>query len=256
MYFKPGDDAFDFIRDLSGNKEKFDAVFNYTFCKERFFDSYYELDPHDYVDDFTREFDNAAFKSDIANREVYIRQCEADFKASGAHLKQLGIDPIIIEALQLNTFVLSDISKTLQELNTMNSNTNKPSNADLTEPLRKLPILVIHDTEFYVDMAKNEFRQVDNARNSISFDNVQDNRDHSAILYDPVTKNAFQGTKQQAGQRADVILVRLPAPLDLDPEFFQKKLEDGMKKLLNKLEHDVRQKQDKQTRKPSKGMSI
>lgn len=82
--------------------------------------------------------------------------------------------------------------------------------------LRKLPILRIYDTNFYVDLKLLEFRQVDNAENAISFKNVQDNGDHTAIVYDPATKNAFQGTWKEMNERSDVRLIKLPAMINLD----------------------------------------
>ena len=89
-------------------------------------------------------------------------------------------------------------------------------NPNETTSLRKLPILRIHDTDFYVDLKMLEFRQVDNAQNAISFKNVQDNGDHTAIVYDPTTKNAFQGTWKEMNGRQDVKLIKLPAMINLD----------------------------------------
>lgn len=84
------------------------------------------------------------------------------------------------------------------------------------EELRKLPLLKIEGTDFYVDLRKMEFRQTDNPTNVISFRNVQDNGDHTAVMYDPKTKNAFQGTWGEMNQREDVKLVRLPSMMQLD----------------------------------------
>jgi hypothetical protein len=81
---------------------------------------------------------------------------------------------------------------------------------------RELPMLRIHDTDFYVDMAKLEFRQVDNQKNVISFNNVQDNGDHTQVMYDPKTKNAFQGNWGDMSKREDLVLVKLPPAVDLD----------------------------------------
>ena len=81
---------------------------------------------------------------------------------------------------------------------------------------QKLPVLKIHDSDFYVDMAKMEFRQVDNPKNAISFYSVQDNGDHTQVMYDPKTKNAFQGSWGDMSKRDDLVLVRLPAAVDLD----------------------------------------
>ena len=84
-----------------------------------------------------------------------------------------------------------------------------------SEP-RQLPTIKIHDTEFHVDIRLMEFRQVSNSDNVISFKNVQDNIDHTAVLYDPKTKNAFQGTWQEMSARKDVVLVKLPCIIETD----------------------------------------
>lgn len=83
---------------------------------------------------------------------------------------------------------------------------------------RQLPIVKIHDTDFYVDLKGLEFRQVDNPNNAISFRDVQDNGDHTSVMYDPKTKNAFQGTWHEMSEREDVKLLRLPAMINLDRE--------------------------------------
>jgi len=84
---------------------------------------------------------------------------------------------------------------------------------------RKLPVLRIHDTDFHVDMAKLEFTQVDNPKNAISFRDVQDNGDYTQLMYDPKTKNAFQGTWGEMSKRDDLVLVKLPAAVDLDFDY-------------------------------------
>jgi hypothetical protein len=89
---------------------------------------------------------------------------------------------------------------------------------------RKLPVLKIHDADFYVDMAKMEFRQVDNPKNAISFYSVQDNGDHTQVMYDPKTKNAFQGSWGDMSKREDLVLVRLPAAVDLDFNYLMSQL--------------------------------
>ena len=83
---------------------------------------------------------------------------------------------------------------------------------------RQLPKIKIHDTDFYVDFMGLEFRQVDNPKNAISFRDVQDNGDHTSVMYDPKTKNAFQGTWHEMSEREDVKLIRLPAMINLDRE--------------------------------------
>ena len=89
---------------------------------------------------------------------------------------------------------------------------------------RKLPVLKIHDTDFYVDMAKLEFKQVDDPKNAISFRDVQDNGDHTQVMYDPKTKNAFQGTWGEMSKREDLVLVKLPSAVDLDFDYLMTQL--------------------------------
>jgi hypothetical protein len=101
---------------------------------------------------------------------------------------------------------------------------------------RKLPVLKIHDADFYVDMAKMEFRQVENPKNAISFNSVQDNGDHTQVMYDPKTKNAFQGSWGDMSKREDLVLVRLPAAVDLDFDYLMSQLNK-----LSKEKFDERQ---------------
>lgn len=54
----------------------------------------------------------------------------------------------------------------------------------MEEELKKLPILRIHETDYYIDMAKLEFRQVDNHKNAISFRDVADHKTHTSVIYD------------------------------------------------------------------------
>ena len=83
---------------------------------------------------------------------------------------------------------------------------------------RRLPMVKIHDPDFYVDLKRLEFRQVNDPKNAISFRNVQDNGDHTAVVYDPKTRNAFQGTWEELMTRKDVGVIRLPALINLDRE--------------------------------------
>jgi hypothetical protein len=101
---------------------------------------------------------------------------------------------------------------------------------------RKLPVLKIHDADFYVDMAKMEFRQVENPKNAISFNSVQDNGDHTQVMYDPKTKNAFQGSWGDMSKREDLVLVKLPAAVDLDFDYLMSQLNK-----LSKEKFDERQ---------------
>lgn len=81
----------------------------------------------------------------------------------------------------------------------------------------ELPIIRIHETDFYVDLRQMQFTEIKNPSNTISFENVQDNGDHCLILFDTTTKNAFQGTFGELTASPYVVQVRLPGLHDLDP---------------------------------------
>jgi hypothetical protein len=125
---------------------------------------------------------------------------------------------------------------------------------------RKLPVLKIHDSDFYVDMAKMEFRQVDNPKNVISFNSVQDNGDHTQVMYDPNTKNAFQGTWGDMSKREDLVLVRLPAAVDLDFGYLMSQLNKlSMEKFQERQAgkpKDLQVPTEKQLSKQSRGRGI
>ena len=90
--------------------------------------------------------------------------------------------------------------------------------------LKLLPILRIHDTDFYVDMEKLEFRQVDNDKNAISFYDVQDKGDHTQLIYDPLTRNSFKGTFGEMMDRDELVIVKLPAAIELDTQYIADQL--------------------------------
>jgi hypothetical protein len=107
--------------------------------------------------------------------------------------------------------------------------------------LKLLPILRIHDTDFYVDMEKLEFRQVDNDKNAISFYDVQDNGDHTQIIYDPKTKNAFQGSFGEMMHRDELVVVKLPPAIELDTQYIADQL---VKNLHEKYHGGIRRTDD------------
>lgn len=81
---------------------------------------------------------------------------------------------------------------------------------------QKVPVYRVHDKDFSVHLREGEFRQVDNNANRISFQHLKDNGNHTVIIYDPVTSNAFRGTWREFMERKDIIMVRLPSLLNLD----------------------------------------
>lgn len=107
--------------------------------------------------------------------------------------------------------------------------------------LRLLPILRIHDTDFYVDLEKLEFRQVDNEKNTISFHDVQDNGTHTQLMYDPTTKNAFKGTWAEMSKREDLVLIKLPPAIELDTQYVADQL---VKNLREKYHGGIRRTDD------------
>lgn len=81
---------------------------------------------------------------------------------------------------------------------------------------RDLPTVTIHDTAFTVDIAKLEFREVNNPKNRISFNDVQDKGNHLTILFDKTTRNAFTGTWSEMTKSENVEVVNLPPLIELD----------------------------------------
>jgi len=81
----------------------------------------------------------------------------------------------------------------------------------------ELPVLRIHDTDFFVDLRGMQFIQVDQPANCIRFDDVQYEDNSCLILYDTSTKNAFQGIWTELCQSETVVEVRLPSLEELDP---------------------------------------
>lgn len=100
----------------------------------------------------------------------------------------------------------------------------------MEEELRKLPILRIHETDYYVDMAKLEFRQVDDAKNAIAFRDVADHGSHTSVIYDPKTKNAFKGTWFELSNRPDVSVIKLPPVIELDTTFIADNLQSELRR--------------------------
>lgn len=131
-----------------------------------------------------------------------------------------------------------------------------------SEQQRQLPKVKIHDTDFYVDLKRLEFRQVDEPKNAISFRNVQDNEDHTAVVYDPKTRNAFQGTWEELMARKDVEVIRLPALINLDREGLvaqlnQNALEAHLKRQQTKvIDNDLEYQEEPRAKRRRKGHGI
>lgn len=237
--FNAGDEAFEFIRGLP--EEKVEAIDNYLYCKERLLDFFLEVDPWDHVDESTGRFDDEAFRREIKQAQAETDHYEKEFKSSTQRLKELDIDPNKIDYLRLSSESFLQITEALRQEAYKKTN-NDMGKQEQGEPLRKLPILMIHDTEFYVDMAKLEFRQVDNPVNTISFRDVQDNGDHTAVMYDLQTKNAFKGTRGEMTAREDIILVKLPSAVDLDFDYVIGKLNERSEQMFRQRQQSNEQK--------------
>lgn len=119
---------------------------------------------------------------------------------------------------------------------------------------RELPKINIGGTEFFIDLRLDEFRQVANPFNRIHFDMMFESVDGYLIQFDPITKNAFEGSEAEFGHRQDLITVELPSLEKMDPVGFRN-LVDGWKQdnpiqnaLINQLAVVVHNREDpKQT---------
>ena len=83
---------------------------------------------------------------------------------------------------------------------------------------RKFPVYPIHGTPFYVDVQLNEFREVGNVMNSISFDELQFKGDHYELRFDKEAKNIFDGDMDDVPGLSSVEHVKIPLIHELDPE--------------------------------------
>ncbi|PSK90785.1 hypothetical protein [Taibaiella chishuiensis] len=77
------------------------------------------------------------------------------------------------------------------------------------------PTYKIHDTAFYVDVIKNELRQVTNPENSISFRDMVYKDDHYLLDYDKVFKNVRQGFDSDWN---NILKIKVPHLTKLNPE--------------------------------------
>lgn len=224
-YYEPGHKAIAFMRELLDDPVKQRAVFQYAEAKERLLDGFYDIDPWDYVDETTKRFQDGEFRKVNAQQASWIDSLEKELTSCRERLQALGIEPAMIDQLNLDEEKMMFLKESVQRSKEMNNNSNQ------TSALRKLPILRIHDTDFYVDAEQKVFRQVDNEKNLIAFQNVQDNGDHTSIMYDTKTKNAFRGSVREITSRSDVIMVQLPAAIDLDFDYVLSQLSKASQKI-------------------------
>lgn len=71
--------------------------------------------------------------------------------------------------------------------------------------MRKLPVVEIAGTDFYVDSQLQEFRQVDDPFNTIDFDLCKQTDVKLEIQYDLINRSVFKGTIEEARTRKEDI---------------------------------------------------
>jgi hypothetical protein len=83
---------------------------------------------------------------------------------------------------------------------------------------RSLPVFRICETDFYVDMRLNEFRQVDAPWNRISMDEIREMADDATeLVFDRLTRNIYEGLIDPENIPSNVTLVIVPPLKELDP---------------------------------------
>jgi hypothetical protein len=85
---------------------------------------------------------------------------------------------------------------------------------------RGLPKIDVGGTMFYIDLRLDEFRQVDNPFNRIHLDELYETINGYALCFDPQTKNVFNGSEGEFGNRKDLVKVDLPPLEQMDPVGF------------------------------------
>lgn len=230
------DDRSTLVQEILKDSTKQMAVLNYLDSKERL-DKYYTDDSKIY-NAYPRDIDDPELSDVNKVHEIVLEELEDDFRSRSERLEALGVNPTAVDALKLDSDQLAEIISAV-----------RPDTAR-EGGLRLLPILRIHDTDFYVDLEKLEFRQVDNAKNAISFHDVHDNWTFTSVLYDPQTKNVFRGSEAERSGRPDVVLVQLPARTQLDTQYWADRVaenarEEYLKARKNREERAEDEKSDK-----------
>jgi hypothetical protein len=78
-----------------------------------------------------------------------------------------------------------------------------------------LPVIKIHETDFYMYSAGLLFQQVDNSLNQSFFTELKSQHDHSIPLFDTLTKTAFDDRSNESHLPPHVVAVKLPLVTDL-----------------------------------------
>lgn len=82
---------------------------------------------------------------------------------------------------------------------------------------RKLPVVEIAGTSFYVDVLREELRQKDKPGNRISFNELSECKEGYRFIYDIRVKNVSDKESDAGGDTGHLLKVILPALMELDP---------------------------------------
>jgi hypothetical protein len=98
---------------------------------------------------------------------------------------------------------------------------------------RELPTVTLGGTDFIIDLRLEEFRQVTNPFNTISFDELVENEAGYVLCFDTVKKTPFHGDSEEFAVRdAELKVLQLPPLKELDPVGFENilvQIERGLK---------------------------
>ncbi|MBS1525314.1 MAG: hypothetical protein JST19_06685 [Bacteroidetes bacterium] len=103
---------------------------------------------------------------------------------------------------------------------------------------RQLPIFNMAGTDFYVDIRLNAFREVNAPWNAISFDEIVDHDNTSALAFDTRTHNVYTGIIDPDHIPDEVVLVIVPPLAELDPAGMIRKL--GLREQTTTDEHQLK----------------
>jgi hypothetical protein len=109
---------------------------------------------------------------------------------------------------------------------------------DKTSGPRELPQVDIHGTRFHVDVRNEEFREVANPANRITFDALNETpTGQNTFFYDITTKNVYRGSMEEMTTSDQVRFTKLPSIWELDRE--------GMRQITYELAASLRAKREK-----------
>jgi hypothetical protein len=97
-----------------------------------------------------------------------------------------------------------------------------------------LPVIRFENTAFFVDIANDELRQVDNPTNSLKFKWMDVRNGHLQFAYNKITK-----IRTMYSEDPDVTNIRLPQRTKLDPEAMSLKYNVPLQDVIGKDDYDV-----------------